>query len=199
MFGEVLTAEAVKAEVDPNLAGLNGRSNRNPQPRALLLLLVGDTLLPLLIHLLQSTIEGDMPDFRALLPPNRRRRRAATMNPDGDLGRGPGRPAGGGCYEAAGAFPLPEHGSDGRSESEDEENLSQEGSSPEGWLDPEGGGKKEVAKGFRLEDGAENGRGVVEEGGGGGDDRALSVTHSTLIAWDEAGRYSKQWRPGYAH
>jgi hypothetical protein len=32
--------------------------------------------------------------------------------------------------------------------------LSHEGSSPEGWLEPEGGGEKGVAKGFRLEDGA---------------------------------------------
>jgi hypothetical protein len=39
-------------------------------------------------------------------------RRTAAMNPDGDLGRGPGRPASGGCCEAAGAFPLPEHGGD---------------------------------------------------------------------------------------
>jgi hypothetical protein len=73
-----------------------------------------------------------------------------------------------------GAFPFLEQRTGGCSDSEEDdeegENLSHDGSSREGWLEPVADREKGVADEFRLEDGAANGggpRGVTTREGEG--------------------------------
>jgi hypothetical protein len=108
------------------------------------------------------------------------------------------RPATGGRTGSTRALSFPKQCDDGRSNSkeddEDRENLSHDGSSPEGWPDPVASGENDEAKGFRLEDGTahhdgslgvEGGsmkeRGGSGDGGGHGGGGEGALMSATLI------------------